>query len=163
MMVDRGNAAVPYMERTRRYYRALGYERDYVWAHHSETPFAPLEKPLAQCTVGLITTAGPPDLSNRDESGRRHVWSGKTANPPATFDTDVAWDKEATHTDDRESFLPIDAMQRLVDTGEVGALAARFHGAPTEYSHRKTREHDAPELLSRLRDDGVDIAILCAL
>jgi Glycine/sarcosine/betaine reductase selenoprotein B (GRDB) len=154
---------VPYMERTRNYYRALGYDQDYVWAHHGEAPFTRPTKALREMTVALITTAGPPDLSNRDSRGRKSVWSGDVANPPATFDTDVAWDKEATHTDDRETFLPIDAMRRLVADGIVGALAPRFHGAPTDYSHHKTTGHDAPEILERLREDKADAALLTAL
>ena len=154
---------VPYMERTRRYYRALGYESDYVWAHHDDVPFVRLSKPLRASTVALITTAGPPDLSNRDARNRKHVWSGEVAKPPATFDTDVAWDREATHTNDRETFLPIDAMTRLVAEGAIGALSPRFHGAPTDYSHRKTNEEDAPEILRRLREDKVDAALLSAL
>jgi hypothetical protein len=154
---------VPYMERTRNYYRALGYDSDYVWARHDDTPFTRLAKPLHQSTIALITTAGPPDLSNRDAGNRKHVWSGEVATPPVSFDTDLAWDKEATHTDDRETFLPIDAMRRLVEGGAVGALSPRFHGAPTDYSHRKTNEHDAPEILRRLREDKVDAALLTAL
>lgn len=163
-MNDReAGSPVPYMERTRNYYRALGYETDYVWAQHDDVPFTRLSKPLRASTVALITTAGPPDLSNRDARNRKHVWSGEVAKPPATFDTDVAWDREATHTDDRESFLPIDAMTRLVAEGVIGALSPRFHGAPTDYSHRKTNEEDAPELLRRLREDKVDAALLTAL
>ena len=155
--------AVPYMERTRLYYRALGYNNDYVWAHHDDVPFAPLKKPLREMKVALITTAGPPDLSNRDARNRKHVWSGQVAAPPATFDTDLAWDKESTHTDDRETFLPIAAMQRLVAEGAVGALAPRFHGVPTDYSQPKTNEQDAPDILRRLWEDEVDAAILTAL
>ena len=154
---------VRYMERTRLYYRALGYNNDYVWAHHTDVPFTRLARPLAESTVALVTTAGPLDRSNRDAKNRKQVWSGEVANPPTHFDTDLAWDKEATHTDDRETFLPIDAMKRLVAAGFVGALAPRFHGAPTDYSHRKTSEHDAPEILKRLREDGVDAVLLAAL
>ncbi|MFV0299229.1 MAG: glycine/sarcosine/betaine reductase selenoprotein B family protein [Hyphomicrobiaceae bacterium] len=154
---------VKYMERTRRYYRALGYDNDYVWAHNTEAPFTRMVKPLRECKVGLITTAGPPDLSNRNERGRKQVWSGDVANPPATFDTDLSWDKEATHTDDRETFLPIDAVGRLVSEGFVGSLAPRFHGAPTDYSHSKTNTQDAPEILRRLKEDKVDVALLTAL
>lgn len=154
---------VRYMERTRLYYRALGYDNDYVWAHFDDVPFTPLTKPLNECRIGLVTTAGPPDRSNRDAKGRKQVWSGSVDAPPATFDTDLAWDKESTTTDDREAFLPIDAMQRLVAEGVVGSLAPRFHGAPTDYSHAKTLQHDAPEILARLRADAVDAAILTAL
>ena len=75
----------------------------------------------------------------------------------------MSWDRESTHTDDRETFLPIAAAQRLVADGTLGAVAPRFHAAPTDYSQRKTTEQDAPEILRRLREDEVDAAILTAL
>lgn len=154
---------VPYMERTRNYYRALGYAKDYVWANHTDVPFTRVVKPVREMKIALITTAGPGDKSHRDEHNRRHVWSGFVASPPATFDTDMAWDKESTHTDDRETFLPIDAAKRLVADGTLGALAPSFHTAPTDYSQQKTTEQDAPEILRRLREEQVDAAILTAL
>jgi hypothetical protein len=128
---------VPYMERTRAYYRALGYTNDYVWAHHADVPFVRPVNPTSTMRVALITTAGPGDRSPRDERNRRHVWSGLVASPPKSFDTDMAWDKESTHTDDRETFLPIDAAQRLVADGTLGGLALHFHTAPTDYSQQK--------------------------
>jgi hypothetical protein len=158
-----GGPPVPYMERTRTYYRALGYSSDYVWAHHDDVPFIRPQKALGETTLALITTAGPGDRSHRDERNRKQVWSGLVASPPATFDTDVAWDREATHTDDRETFLPIDAARRLVADGTLGALAPHFHAAPTDYSQRKTIEQDAPEILRRLRADDADAAVLVAL
>jgi D-proline reductase (dithiol) PrdB len=154
---------VPYMERTRNYYRALGYTSDYVWARHADIPFVRPTKPVNAMRIALICTAGPGDRSHRDERNRRHVWSGLVANPPERFDTDVAWDRESTHTDDRETFLPIDAAQRLVADGMLGALAPRFHTAPTDYSQQKTTNQDAPEILRRLWEDEVDAAILTAL
>jgi len=154
---------IHYIERTRQYYRALGYERDYVWAHFDEVPFARLQKPLAQTRIGLVTTATPPDLSNRDAQGIKHVWSGAVNPPPETLVTDMAWDKESTHTKDRGTYLPIEAAAELAAEGMFAGLARRFHGVPTEYSHRKTMSEDAPEVLARLRADGVDAAVLSAL
>lgn len=154
---------IPYMQRTRAYYRALGYDNDYVWAHFADVPFTRPAKALVDMRIALITTAGPPDLSNRNERGRKQVWSGAVTSPPSTFDTDLAWDKESTHTDDRETFLPIEAMGRLVAEGVVGSLAANFVGAPTDYSHEKTLGVDAPEILKRIRADGADAALLTAL
>lgn len=152
-----------YMERTRHYYRALGYKSDYVWATFPDVPFARPREPLSQMRVALITTAGPPDDSNRDANGVRHVWSGAVSPPPKGLTTNVAWDKESTHTDDRESYLPIAAVSTLVAEGVVGGIAARFHGVPTEYSQKKTIETDAPDVLARIREDGADAALLCAL
>jgi hypothetical protein len=150
---------VRYIERTREYYRALGYAKDYVWAQHDEIPFVRLAKPLSASRIALITTASPADFR-----GIKQVWSGPVSPPPARLVTaNLAWDKESTHTDDRESFLPIEAASKLAAEGVFAGLTARFHGVPTEYSQRKTTEEDAPQVLRRLRDDGADAAILCPL
>ena len=42
------DAPIPYMQRTRDYYTAIGYTTPYRWAHYVEAPFQPLNKPLAQ-------------------------------------------------------------------------------------------------------------------
>src|SRR5689334_10664860 len=53
------DSPVPYMKRTRDWYLALGYNNPYRYAHFLDVPFTPLEKPLAQSTVALLTTAAP--------------------------------------------------------------------------------------------------------
>jgi D-proline reductase (dithiol) PrdB len=155
---------IRYMERTREYYRALGYRRDYVWAHFTEVPFARLARPLAHSRIALVTTARPLGLANRNARGIRRVWSRAVEPPPESLFTDhVAWDKASTHTRDRGSYLPIEVASALAAEGLVAGLAARFHGVPTEYSQRKTTEEDAPEVLARVRADGADAALLCPL
>lgn len=155
---------VRYIERTRDYYRALGYTKDYVWSHYDDVPFAHLKGALRDARIGLVTTAHPPDRSNQDSKGIRTVWSGTVEPPPASLNTDnLAWDRESTHTEDRESFMPIAAVRALARDGLVAGLTARFHGVPTEYSHRKTLEVDAPNIHRRLLEDGADAALLCAL
>ncbi len=161
--MSRNQEPVRYMERTRAYYRAIGYTKDYVWATHAEVPFARLAKPLREARIGLVTTAHPPDRSNTDAKGIRRVWSGTVDPLPVLNTDDLAWDRESTHTEDRESFLPIATVAGLARDGVIGALAARFHGVPTGYSQRKTVEEDAPGILARLREDGVDAVLLSAL
>ena len=107
--MDQDETPIGYMERTRRYYRALGYANDYVWAHFADVPFTTLAKPLAELRIGLVTTAGPLGGYPRDAKGLRHVWSGPIEPPPQKLSTDMAWDRETTHTDDRASYLPIEA------------------------------------------------------
>jgi hypothetical protein len=51
-------------------------------------------------------------------------------------------------------------MKEAVAAGRIGALAPRLHGAPTNRSHRTTRETDAVELLRRCREDAVDAVVL---
>jgi hypothetical protein len=51
------DAPIPYLERIRDYYEALGYGAPYEWAHYSEVPFRSLAKPLSRSRVTIITTA----------------------------------------------------------------------------------------------------------
>jgi hypothetical protein len=155
---------VRYIPRTREYYRAIGYAKDYVWSCYEDVPFARLQKPLAQARIGLITTAHPLDLSNKDSLGVKHVWSGMIDPIPANLNTDnLAWDRESTHTQDRESFLPLAAALSAASEGTIAGLTPRFYGAPTEYSQRKTIEGDAPKILALLQEDGADAALISAL
>ena len=152
---------VQYMSRTRAYYRALGYQQDYVWATQPEVAFAPVTKAASELTLALVTTANPLDWI---EGQPKQVWSGSTAAPPQALNTsDLAWDKDNTHTDDVESFLPIKAAQRLVDAGGLGALTSRYYGLPSEYSQAKTQQQDVPQLLPMLREDGADAVLLIPL
>lgn len=149
------------MDRTRRFYEAQGFEKPYQWAQNDDTPFTALAKPLAASTLGLVTTAA---LYDREESDPRAVASGDaTAPPPRLFANDLAWDKQATHMEDLNSYCPVDRLQELAAEGRIGRLAPRFHCVPTEYSQRRTVEADAPEILKRCREDGVDVALLVPL
>ncbi len=157
---------VSYIDRTREFYAAQGYDRPYQWAHHDDAPFAPLPKPLAECRVTVVTTASP--LGSPTDKGSlragKDVWSGPTdASPERLFTDHLSWDKESTHTDDVESFLPLEALRGFADEGRIGGLAPRFHGAPTDYSQRRNVEVDAPEILRRCREDEVDVALLVPL
>lgn len=158
---------VSYIDRTREYYAAQGYEKPYQWARNSDVPFANLTKPLSKCRATLVTTASPLRTTPESDGARRvrkEVWSGDTSEPPdRLFTGDLAWDKEATHTNDVESFLPIERLRAHLVAGRLGSLAPRFHGVPTEYSQRRTIEVDAPEVLRRCREDEVDVALLVPL
>jgi len=96
--------------------------------------------------------------------GSKEVWSGPTdALPERLYTDDLAWDKGATHTDDVNSFLPIRSLQEHAAAGRIAGLAPRFHGVPTDYSHRRTIQNDAPEILRRCREDGADAVLLSPL
>ena len=158
---------VSYIDRTREFYGAQGYDKPYRWAHHGQAPFAPLPRPLSECTLTVVTTASPWHERAPVDGvlrGQKQVWSGRTDQiPERLYTADLAWDKEATHTDDVASFLPIPQLEALVKEGRIGAVAPRFHGVPTDYSQRRTVELDAPETLRRCREDGVDVALLVPL
>ncbi|MEM9654930.1 MAG: glycine/sarcosine/betaine reductase selenoprotein B family protein [Actinomycetota bacterium] len=157
---------VSYIDKSREYYAAHGYEKPYRWASNETAPFTPLPKPLADCTVGVVTTSGihqedkpadaPPPLPKRP-------FARETASAPnRMFTDDLSWDKQATHTNDTESFLPLQRLREAAAEGRIGRLADRFYGAPTEYSQRRTGE-DAATIEQWCREDGVDVVLLIPL
>ncbi len=158
---------VSYIDRTREYYAAQGYERPYRWAHHAAVPFTKLAKPLAESRLTVVTTASRFTGQEALEGvlrGSKQVWSGETAvTPDRLYTDDLAWDREGTHTNDVESFLPLASLRALVGEGRLGSLAKRFHGVPTDYSQRRTLEEDAPEILARCREDAVELVLLVPL
>src|SRR4051794_597057 len=61
------DSPVPYMQRTRDYYAAIGYTTPYRWAHYVDAPFQPLKKPLAKSRVTIVTTAAQYDPTKGDQ------------------------------------------------------------------------------------------------
>jgi D-proline reductase (dithiol) PrdB len=83
--------------------------------------------------------------------------------PTRLFTADLFWDKAATHTDDIDSFLPLNRLAEYAGRGRIGSVSPRFYGVPTEYSQGKTSMRDAPKILEWCREDGVDAVLLSAL
>jgi hypothetical protein len=162
------SAPIAYMARTRAYYLALGYNNPYEWAHFDEVPFQPLNKPVAQSRVTLVTTAAPfqPDKGPQGprapyNAGPKfyQVYSGDTAADHDVRVAHVAIDRKHTHMEDLNSWFPLPVMRQLAQEGQF-ILAPRFHGVPTNRSQRHTLDVDVPELIQRCREDHVDAALL---
>jgi hypothetical protein len=160
---------IPYMQRTRDYYVKLGYDTPYRWAHFTEVPFTPLARPLAQARVALITTAAPYQPGAGDQGpGAKYnaaakfykVYSDSTESVPDLGISHVGYDRKHTTAEDSNTWFPLSRLHEAVKAERIGALTPRFHGAPTNRSHRVTMETDAPELLQRCREDGADVALL---
>jgi hypothetical protein len=163
------DAPIPYMQRTREYYQAIGYATPYRWAHYVDAPFQPLQKPLSQSRITIITTAAPFVPAKGDQGpGAKYnggakffqVYDGDTAKPHDLRISHIAYDRTHTSAEDSGTWFPLPQLLRLAATGRIGAVAPRFFGAPTNRSHRVTMETDAPEILARCRADKVDAAVL---
>src|ERR1700710_1229630 len=163
------DAPVPYMQRTRDYYTAIGYTTPYRWAHYVDAPSQPLRKPLAQSRVAIVTTAAPVDPAKGDQGpGAKYnggakfyqVYDGDTSGDHDLRISHIAYDRLHTSADDSGTWFPLPALKRLAQRGLIGELAPRFFGVPTNRSHRVTLEADAPEILRRCREDKVDAAVL---
>jgi glycine/betaine/sarcosine/D-proline reductase family selenoprotein B len=160
---------IPYMQRTREYYAAIGYTTPYRWAHFSSVPFQQLRKPLAESRVALITTAARFDPTKGDQGPGApyngaakfyQVYDGDTATDHDLRISHVAYDRVHTTATDSNTWFPLAQLRRLAKAGRIGAVAPRFFGAPTNRSHRVTIETDAPDILARCAADAVDVAVL---
>lgn len=159
---------IRYMERTRTYYAALGYD-PYQWARFDDVPFAPLRRALRDCTVALVTTAAPFDPGKGEQGPGApynaaakfyRVYSGSSAEEPDLRISHIAIDRTHTTAEDINTYFPLAALRRAAARGQVGGLAPRFHGLPTNRSQRTTLEVDCAELVRRVIADGADAVIL---
>jgi D-proline reductase (dithiol) PrdB len=162
------DVAIPYIQRTRDYYQALGFAA-YRWAHFADVPFTPLGKSLAGTRLALITTAAPyqPGVGDQGPGAKYNaaakfykVYSEATDTTPDVRISHVGYDRTHTTAEDPNTWFPLTRLREAVKAGRIGALTPRFHGAPTNRSQRVTLETDAPELLRRCREDGAEVAVL---
>jgi hypothetical protein len=160
---------IGYMARTRAYYQAIGYQTPYRWAHYTDAPFQPLQKPLGRARVAIVTTAAPFDPGKGDQGpGAKYnggakfysVYDGDTGKPHDLRISHIAYDRVHTSAEDSGTWFPLPQLKRLAASGRIDEVAPRFFGAPTSRSHRVTLETDAPEILARCRADAVDAAVL---
>lgn len=163
------DAPVRYMHQTREYYKAIGYTTPYRWAHYLDAPFARLTKPLSDCNVAIVTTAAPfqadkgdqgPGAAYNGSAKFYQVYSGNTAHDHDLRISHIGYDRTHTTATDSNAWFPLPALRRAAAAGQIGSVAARFHGAPTNRSHRVTIETDAPEIMGRLLEDRVDAVIV---
>ncbi len=158
---------VSYIDKSREFYGARGYTNAYRWSYNTEVPFTPLSKPLSESRLGVVTTSflrredRPADWP---KAKAKHPYAFPVSDLPAAMYTDdLAWDKDATHTDDLATFLPFEQARQAVADGRLGSLSPNFYGVPTDYSQRRTREVDAPAVLEMVQADDVDVVLLIPL
>ena len=167
---DADDLPVRYIDRTHAWYDAIGTDNRYRYATFRDVPFATLRRTLSECSVALLTTAAPFDPSKGPQGAGAPYNAAAKFYAPYSGDTALEHDLRISHvgidrrqqTDDSNCWFPLPALRRAAVAGRVGRVAPRFHGVPTNRSHRHTIEVDAPELLRRVREDGADCAVLVA-
>ncbi len=163
------DSPIPYMLRTREYYKAIGYTTPYRWAHYLEAPFTPFTKPLAGARIAIITTAAPyqPDKGDQGPGAAYNgaakfyqVYAGDTAVDHDLRISHIGYDRTHTTATDPNTWFPLPALRRAAAAGRIGPIAPRFFGAPTNRSHRVTIDTDAPEITRLCLEDGIDAALV---
>lgn len=154
---------IEYIERTKRFYAAQGFDQPYQWASNNDIPFHLPTRPVAESRLAIVTTAIHPDDADTVMIGREARSISINDVPENFFTDDLSWDKVTTHTNDRESYFPLKHLEALQKDGRLGDIAPRYHFVPTEYSQRYTTDADAPAITAACIEDEVDVAILVPL
>ena len=142
--------------------------RGYRWRRIDPVPWTPLRKPLAECRLALISSAGfvlpgqePFDKNRRggDPSFRAIPWDADVRQLHETHRSD-AFDRDGLAEDPNVAF-PIDRTRELAERGRVGSVNRRhlsFMGSIT--APGRLIRNTAPEAARLLAADDVDVALL---
>lgn len=127
-------------------------------------PFVTLAKPLRECRLAIVTTAGVHRRGDTPfgpgEQTYRVIPSDTLAADILQSHTSIGFDRAPIMRDLDISF-PIDRVRELVARGELGGAAPyhySFMGAQRELGRIATET--GPEAARRLRDEGADLALI---
>ena len=131
-------------------------------------PWSPLRKPLSECTVAIVTTAGlhlrQDKPFNRDHPGGESTYR---VLPVDSDNTDIVqshfsigFDRTAIYRDINITY-PTDRLRELAARGVIGRLAPNnysFMGALRDCT--AIAQQTGPEVAQRLRSESVDLVLL---
>ena len=140
----------------------------YPWRRIDPVPWVPLAKPLSECRLALLSSAGFVMVGQApfDESIR----GGDPSFREIPNDTDVSTliDTHRSETFDHTGLsrdpnlaLPIDRVRELAERGRIGSVNRRhlsFMGSIT--APGRLTKRTAPTAVRSLVEDGVDVALL---
>lgn len=141
---------------------------DFQWTSFAEpTEATPLKKPINECRVALVVTAGAYLAESQTRFDNRNPLGDDSyriipSNTPAEKISlsHPGYDTKRALTD-LDTVFPFQLLGRMQENGIIGAVAPR-HFSFMGYIPRteKLLWNNAPQVARMLRDDGVDLAIL---
>ena len=139
---------------------------------HAPIPWAPVTRPLSECRLALLTTAGvsmrgdaPFDM---DGERARPTWGDPSWRRLRADATSETVEVNHLHIDTRyierdlNVALPLDRVRALVDEGVVGSLADT-HYSTMGYQGNDTsvlENESAPAIAESMKSEEVDLALL---
>ncbi len=142
--------------------------RAYRWRRIDPVPWTPLARPLSECRVAVVSSAGfvLPEQPGFDDSVRGGDPSFREI--PSDTDASILIDSHRSESFDHAGVqrdpnlaLPLDRLRELRARGRIGALARHhlsFMGSIT--APGRLLRDTAPEAARGLRESGVDAALL---
>jgi len=144
------------------------YLKTYRWRRIDPVPWTPLNKPLNECRLAMVSSAAM--VAKDQDPFDNFVRIGDTGIREISWDVDVASLREThrskafDHTGVRQDpnlAFPVDRLRELADTGFVGSLNHRYisiMGSIT--APAQVIQNTIPQVVPKLVEDQVDIALL---
>ncbi len=144
------------------------FVRTYPWRRIDPVPWALVRRPLPQCRVAIVSTAGlvPPEAAPFDGDVRGGDVSYRIVPRGCDLRTLIDCHRSASFdhrgiAEDRNLALPLDRLEELEARGRIGEVAPRhlsFMGSIT--APGRLVRGSAPEAAAILEEDAVDLALL---
>jgi len=155
---------IRYVDALNEKYGSMGFP-PYKWSVNETAPWAPLEKPLRDCTVALLVSGGISHCSAMPfDPDARNDHRVDAIDPAAPSDGYQIHDSYYDHSDagqDLNCIFPVDRLRELQAAGEIGKVADRhwsgFMGRT--YDRSRLTQESAPAFVAELRKDNVDLLV----
>ena len=144
------------------------FVRTYRWRRIDPVPWTPLAKPLSECRLALVSTAGLSAPGQEKFDRKKKGGDPAFREIPSTIDVQTlienhrskAWDHSGLEQDKNVGF-PVDRVRELVDRGRIGSLSSRylsFMGSVT--APGRMMRDSVPRAAEIFLEEGVDVALL---
>ncbi len=147
---------------------------------YADTPFTALPKPLSECRVGLLTSSGhfvdgdDPEpfgeqaMTQKDAEGRIGEFlraAPELSTIPVTTQAEQLRVRHGGYpvqavAADHQVALPIQHLQELAASGEIGEVASSAYSFVGATSQVRLKKDIAPQWAEQLRGDEIDVLLL---
>ena len=144
------------------------FVRTYRWRHIDPLPWTPLQKPLSQCRLGLVSTAGLSAPGQEPFDKKMKGGDPAFREIPANIDVQTlienhrskAWDHRGLG-EDRNVGFPIDRVRELVESGRIDSTSSRFFSFMGSVTAPGRMVRDSvPRVAEIFLEEEVDVALL---
>jgi len=156
---------IRYVQRLEQYYRSQGFE-PYDWTINDTAPLTPLDKPLSECRVSMLTAGGVSRCAaepwNPNARNDLRLDAIDAEAPADDFQIHDAYYDHSDADHDLNCLFPIDRLRELAAEGVIKEVAPRLWSGfmGRIYKRSKVIGEAAPALAAKLREDEVDLFVL---
>lgn len=156
--------AIQWVELMKQRYESLGFP-PFAWSVHEDAPLVRLHKPLAQCSVTMLTSGGVSlkEVPGFDPYARNDFRVDEFTRDVRSdaFKIDDSYYQHEDASADINCIFAIDRLRELAQAGVIGSVTPRLWSGFMGRTYKRTvlMEEAAPAFARKLKEDGTDILV----